>query len=307
MARYPTTSGDAGYLDPRNPFFQKLRDSITELKSAERDWYQHRLEFFQELNAEYGGLSKTADEVERDYDNDIGNQPWEYLSTFNRVNDGRRSGSGVRLVQDRYSVDLGLPINPIVLVANGTDEEGDPCGGSSHVLPEDRSSNDDSCDPDPLPNVLDYVPGAGAPGIDCLYTNLAAFQTNTTIFGVYVVEGEEDDDGDPTFDLVEVFTGFGEVPFAWKQVSGYTKRQLSSMKAAGESYNERVKPKIDAYNSAKTDFDNVSGGRLNFDYIGGTIDFPWQNFTGSNVSYNRPQKGGGGFSKIVNEARGVGK
>ena len=300
MGRYKTVDDEGKYLDPKNPNYQKLTVAIKDLKQAESDWYESRKDYFASLNG--GSFNKSPTQIENKYDSDIGDEPWEYKSIFDSVNPSRNDKTGDRFVQDNFDGDSGVDVNTTLLVENGEDDEGDACSSLSHVLPALREETD-SCDADPAPDVLNYESGRGAPGIDCLYDNLSLFGSGNAITGFYFVEGEDDDDGNPQFDSVTVFTGFGEVPFAWKPKSGYTKRDLSVMKAAGDSYESEVQPFLDDYISALSDFESTGGGNIDFDYEGGTIDSPWEGFKGKKVSYNRP--GPNKFKPIVDQARGI--
>ena len=76
------------------------------------------------------------------------------------------------------------------------------------------------------------------------------------------------------------------------------------MDAAGDDYEDQVRPYIDDYEDALSDYNNKGGGQLNFDYLDGTIAEPWDGFDGDDVNYNRP---GSLPGKLVRQVRGVPK
>ena len=299
MGRYPRIDPDKEYLDPRNPFYQVVIDASKALDKAEDRWYKRRRDVFNQYD--FGDFNESASDVEAKYDRFCGDDPWNYKKRFERINPSRPTGDDYRLVQDQFSlseIEDGFANN--IFVENGEDDDGDPCDGERYVLPQNRK--DDDCDDDPAPRVLRYHEGRGKASIDCLYFNLKAFKNKKTKTGTRYYE-ETGDEDDP-FDRVDVYTRFGETPYAWLSKDGWGQQALSAMNAAGIDYEDQVRPYINDYEDALDDYRNKGGGNLDFDYLDGTITEPWNGFDGDDVDYNRP---GSLPGKLVRQVRGVPK
>lgn len=298
MGRYPAIDPDKEYLDPRNPFYQDVIDASNALSKAERDWYKRRRDVFNQYD--FGDFDETDGDVEKKYDSFCGPDPWMYQARFASINPDRPTGGSYRLVQDQFSLsEIEDGFADDVFVENGEDDDS-YCGGERYVLPQNRK--DDDCDDDPAPRVLRYHEGRGKGSVDCLYYNLAAFKSKNTTTGLRYYE-ETGDDDDP-YDPVDVYTRFGETPYAWKAKDGYGQQALSAMKAAGDDYEEQVRPYLKDYLDALDDYNKKGGGELNFDYLNGTIAEPWDGYDGDDVSYNRP---GDLPARLVRQIRGVPK
>lgn len=303
MARYPTVRDTNKLLDPSNPNYGLLLAAITNLSNKEDDFYENRRRVFDQYD--FGGFDESVEQVEAKYDTEIGDEPWNYKDDFDDIDPDRQNGGGAkRLVQytfDLSGITAGFADSTLV-VENGEDDDGDYCGNEKYVIPENRK--DDDCDSDPALRVLDYETGRGKGQIDCLYKGLAAFKDNDDQVSTnYYVQGEDDDDGDEVFEEQAVFRGFGEIPFAWKEKDGYTKRQLSSMNAAGAKYEELVRPAITQYQNALTAYGEYNGGDLGYEeHLSTDTEFPWEGLVGNQITYNRPEDLPG---TLVRQARGV--
>ena len=303
MGRYPTVNDEGEYLDPRNAFYKPLLNAIDDLKDAEDKWYKRRRDVFNEYD--FGDFNESDGDVEKKYDQFCGDDPWNYKSRFDNIDPSRPSGGGYRLVQNQFptsNISDGYATN--IFVVNGEDDDGDPCGGDRYVAPENRKSDDGDCDDSPAPRVLRYQEGRGKGSVDCLYFNLAAFKDKGTKSSLRYYESTGDDD-DP-FEEVDVFTRFGEIPYAWNAKDGYGQQALSALKAAGDDYEDQVRPYLDDYKDALENYRTAGGGDLEsfFDYLGGTLDRPWDGFDGDETSYNRPPKLP---SKLIRQVRSIPK
>lgn len=302
MGRYPTVNDEGEYLDPRNAFYKTLLTAIDDLKDAEDKWYKRRRDIFNEYD--FGDFNESDGDVEKKYDQFCGADPWNYQSRFNSINPDRLPSTGVfRLVQNTFDLsEINSGFKSDIFVLNGEDDDGDYCGGDRYVAPENRKSDDGDCDDDPAPRVLNYEVGRGKARVDCLYFNLAAFKDRGTKSSLRYYESTGDDD-DP-FEEVDVFTRFGETPFRYRAKDGYGQQALSAMDAAGDDYEVQVRPYIDDYEDALDNYRTEGGGELDFDYLGGTLDRPWDGFDGDETSYNRPPKLP---TKLIRQVRSIPK
>ena len=298
MGRYPTIDPDREYLDPRNPFYTDLINASKALSKAEDNWYKRRRDVFDQYD--FGDFDETDGDVEEKYDKFCGSDPWNYKTRFDSIDPTRSpsSGDGFRLVQNIFDLSEISEGYADIYVENGTNKAG-YCGGDRYVAPEDRKTSG-SCQDDPAPRVLNYHIGRGKNNVDCLYFNLAAFKSSSSTTSLRYYE----ETGSDVYEEVDVFKTFGETPFSWEEKSGYGKQALSAMKAAGDDYEREVRPYINSYENALNDYNTKGGGELNFDYLDGTIEEPWDGFDGDNVSYNRP---GSLPGKLVRQVRGVPK
>jgi len=302
MGRYPTIRDTNEFLDTSNPTYGPLLQAITKLREKEDEFYENRRKVFDEYD--FGDFGESAEQVEAKYDADIGDKPWEYKSKFDNAGATRRGSSGgaTRFVQNSFTLSGITDGFVSLLVENGVDDDGDPCGGEAYVLPENRKA--EFCESDPAFRVLDFPIGRGKASVDCLYQNLAAFNSSSDQASTgYFVQGENDDDGAPQFIRQFVYTTFGEVPFNWNETDDYTKRQLSSLKAAGDKYEEIVRSGITEYESVLVTYREFNGGDLGYEeHLSTDTDFPWEGLVGDNTTYNRPEDLPG---RLVRQARGV--
>ena len=102
MGRYYDDKISLSGLDKLNPFFKALERAAKAVDDAEDDWYERRREMFDELD--FGDFNKSDGDVERKYSQlKPGLSVYDFKSTFERLDPDRRSSSGeVRLVHDTF-------------------------------------------------------------------------------------------------------------------------------------------------------------------------------------------------------------
>lgn len=251
------------------PNYAALSEAIDDFQDEERKFYVRRAE---ELS-EYPGVgNKTKAEVERDYDNLLGNDPWDYLDEFNRANNA-------------VSVETD----------STTDDEGDDADSFFVSLSgklEDRIDNPDQLDENGGKYVL-YNPGTGYADVDLLYTNIDYFKTGSTRYA--------DDENQNAFSYK---TGFGEVPVKYQSNNKMNGRIAHMKRLIGTLWNEQVKPYWDDYEDALDDYNNYVGGGVDTDIYSGTVpseDRPWDGLTNDFDGYNRIDELP---SEVIKEARG---
>lgn len=245
----------AGYAD--------LVQKIQEFKQAEEDFYESR----EDALKEYPGLSrKKADDIEKEYDKLYGDDPWNYSSRAGTSSD------------ERTETDAS------------TDSNGDDADRFFVKIPTDGS---DMTDPaiDGIGSTtnhlgshyLRYNPGVGNVTVDVTYENISFF-TNKGQQGTF---GSGRGGGDTPY-----HTGFGEVPIFYNANNNYSGKQLHMFRKLGELYDASVGPKYNAYQSAKTTYDNNNGSPTsNTPILRETFDFAWDGETGDvDAGYNRPTK-----------------
>jgi len=282
-------------LDPANAFYGPLQSAANAVNTAEKNWYRRRRDMFDELD--FGDDEKSSDEVEEKYANlKPGLSVYEFKSEFDRVNPQRKSASGsIRYVAntfdlsgitDGYADTSDTPIYEV--------EDEDEDGNLSFKLAED-------------PRILRYQVGRGKGNIDTLYTDMKAFTSDRGPLDdkdYYVQEYDEEEDETTYVRFRDVFRGFGEVPLAWNRKSDYSDQQLQVMNAAGNDYEDEVRPVIRDYETALQNYRTNGGGDLTEDfYSSPNPDFPYENFQGSDNSYNRPKDLD---RDLIKETRGFG-
>ena len=267
MGRRPVIN--KGTLNLTAPNYAALSEAIDDFQDEERKFYKRRAE---ELS-EYPGVgNKTKAEVERDYDNLLGDDPWDYLDEFNRAN------------------------NAVSVETDSTTDDDDEDADSFLVsLPgklEDRIDNPDQLDEDGGKYVL-YNPGAGYADVDLLYTNIDYFKTGSTRYA--------DDDNEDAFSYK---TAFGEVPVKYQSNNKMNGRIAHMKRLIGTLWNQQVKPYWDDYEDALDDYNNYVGGGVDTDIYSETVpneDRPWNGLTNDFDGYNRIDELRG---KLIREARG---
>ena len=280
MGRYYDDKVSTAGLDPANPLFGPLKSSAEAIDDAESRFYRDRRDMFEELN--FGSSVGSADDVEREYARlHKGLNVYEFRDEFDAVNPSRKSGSGtIRYVLATYERTTFASGFADLYVRGEEDDD----GYSSF-----ESTND----------VLAYNRGAGKVQIDTLYDDVRAFTTGSITFDYF--ERDEDDDDGESFSPVLVNLGFGEVPRRWRAKGGYTSQDLQVMNIAGDAYESQVRPAIREYRENRRDYEANGGGPLVSDFYEGTPNFPYENFSGEENSYNRPQNLSAG---LIDQARG---
>ena len=289
--RYPMFVGP---LNPSNPYRDFFANAIAALTTAEDNFYDNRVQVFDELDL--GKFNKTRDQVEQKYedlfDGELG--PWQYKATFDDEDPDRKEG-------DFHTVTAPTPGGTTTepsyrFVLNQFPSSGISAGYAQSLSTIERVEKDGV----EVTNVLAYHFNRGKVSVDPLYGGLKAFKSAGTDLGGYVYRS-----GLFTGTL-QVWDGFGQVPEAWQGTSNYGSRKLGVMKAAGDVYEDMVRSKINAYINALNLYNSAAGGDEGGDLIDDTFtgvgDRPWDGFTGSNVSYNRPKDLPRNF---VREVRGI--
>lgn len=278
--RYPMFVGP---LNPSNPHRDRFADTIAALTKAEDDFYDNRIQVFDELDL--GTFKKTRDQVEQKYedlfDGELG--PWQYKATFDDENPDRKVG-------DTHTVTAPTP--------GGTTTEPSyrfvlnqfPSSGISAGYAQDLSKFDEVLkDGVEVTNVLAYHFNRGKVSVDPLYGGLKAFKSAGNELSGYTYKAL----GGFFTSPLQVWDGFGQVPLAWQATANYNSRDLGVMKAAGDVYETMVRTKINEYITALNLYNAAAGGDDGGDLIDDTFtgvgDNPWNGFTGPNVSYNRPK------------------
>ena len=255
------------------PNYAALSEAIDDLQTAERLFYKRRA---QELS-EYPGVGdKTKAEVERDYDNLLGDDPWDYLDEFNRANNDESEETDAT-----------------------TDFDGD--ADRFYIkLPEklaEREDNPDATDGygDNANKFIHYNPGTGYEEVDLLYTNIDFFTS----------KGSSGSFGSDRFGgTTQYFEGFGEVPVKYQSNNKMDGRIAHMKRLIGTLWNQQVKPYWDDYEDALDDYNEYVGGGVDTDIYSETVpneDRPWDGLTNDFDGYNRIDELS---SKVINEARG---
>ena len=254
------------------PNYAALSEAIDDFQEEERLFYKRRAE---ELS-EYPGVgNKTKAEVERDYDDLLGDDPWDYLDEFNRANND---------VSDETD--------------STTDDDGDDADSFFVRLPDklgDREDNPDQID-DAYPTNNKYVlynPGTGYAEVDLLYTKIDFFKTGSNRYA--------DDENGNAFTYKE---GFGEIPVKYQNNNKMNGRIAHMKRLIGTLWNQQVKPYWDDYEDALDDYNDYVGGGVDTDIYSETVpneDRPWNGLTNDFDGYNRIDELKG---KLIREARG---
>ncbi len=283
MGRFYDEKVSLAGLDPANPLFGPLRQAAEDIDRAEDAFFESRVEVFKQLD--FDRFQEEASDVEKKYEEFINVSIYEYKSTFNAVNPPRNVATG----SIRY-------VHNVFLLSGITD--GYATG--FYVITDD---DEDGAVYGTANNVLAYQTGRGKGAIDPLYPGLKAFHTTSTSSTNFYVNEEDEDGGIFKTRFYDVFEGFGEVPYAWQAKGQYSSRQLGVMNAAGNAYEDQVRPFIDVYDAALQAYNGAGGGPLeSIFHSSDSPDFPWKDFQGANTSYNRPQDLP---ADLIKETRGI--
>lgn len=269
---------DKGTLSLVAPSYAALSEAIDDFKKEERKFYDKRAE---ELS-QYPGIGNVSrEEVERDYDDLLGNDPWDYLDEFNRANND-------------ISEETDDSTN------DGPGGDGSDADSFYIILPDKLADREDNPDEtDGFGNNADkfilYNPGTGYAEVDLLYTNIDFFKSKGS-------SGSFSDDrfGSST----SYFEGFGEVPTKYKSNNKMNGRIAHMKRLIGTLWNEQVKPYWDDYEDALDDYNDYVGGGVDTDIYSDTVppeDRPWDGLTNDFKGYNRINELRG---KVIREARG---
>jgi len=284
MGRYYDDKVSLAGLDPANPIFGPLRQAAEDIERAEDNFFEQRQQVFAELDF-VDDFSRSTSSIEQDYADLINVPVYEYKSTFNDVNPSRNTWNGtIRYVEDAFPASgISDGFATIFYVAGEEDDDGD---FSFEVAT----------------NVLEYQVGRGKGSIDPLYTGLRAFVSTSSAATDFYVD-TSDEDGESFSSSGAVKAGFGEVPLAWRAKGQYSSQQLGVMNAAGNAYEEQVRPVINAYDAKLLEYQNNGGGNLDSDFHSSdNPNFAWKDFQGSFKNYNRP---GSLPANLVKQTRGL--
>ena len=277
-------------LDRQNAGYGPLNSAADAVNEKETEFFENRRKVFDELD--FGDFTRSAGDVESEYESLLPSVSiYNYKTKFDSINPSTNNPDPevIRYVHDtfpRTGMTSGFAAQFLVVIDD--DEDGAVYG--------DAQENG-------FP-VLEYILGAGKAGIDPLYTNLSAFtssNTSNTDFYAVVIDEEE---GDTSINKVSnVFKGFIEVPYRYQAVAGWTQQQLGVMKAAGKAYEDEVRGAINAYITAKANYDDLGGGGLEEEFHGdNNLINTYENYQGLLSSYNRP---GLLNADLIKKARGL--
>lgn len=259
------------------PNYSTLSEAIDDFQEEERLFYKRRAE---ELS-EYPGVgNKTKAEVEKDYDDLLGKDPWDYMKEFNNANNNEKSDS------DQTD--------------STTDSYGDDVDSFYILLPDklaEREDNPDATDGfgSNEDKFILYNPGTGYAEVDLLYTNASFFKSK----GSSGTFGNSKAGSSTTY-----YEGFGELPVRYKDNNKMKGRIAHMKRLIGTLWNEQVKPYWDDYEDALDDYNQYVGGGVDTSIYGGTVpseDKPWDGLTNDFDGYNRIDEL---EEALINEARG---
>ena len=259
------------------PNYAALSEAIRDFQDEERKFYVNRAA---ELS-EYPGVgNKSKNDVEKAYDNLLGNDPWDYLDEFNRANNDEKNTSDET---DNTEDSSGVDVDSFYI-----------------LLPDklaDRIDNPDATDGygNNEQKFILYNPGTGYKEVDLLYDNVDFFKT----------KGSSDSFNDDRFGNSETyFVGFGELPTRYKSNNKMNGRIAHMKRLVGSLWNAQVKPHCDTYQSELNTYNNYTGGGVDTDIYSENVppeDRPWDGLTNSFKGYNRIKELKG---KVIREARG---
>lgn len=260
------------------PSYAALSEAIDDFQDAERLFYKRRAE---ELS-DYPGIGdKTKAQVEKDYDDLLGDDPWDYLDEFNRANNDESEET------DDSTND-------------GPGGDGSDADSFYIILPEKLAEREDNPDEtsgygDNERKYILYNPGTGYEEVDLLYKDIDFFDSkgSSGSFGSDRVGG-----------TTQYFEGFGEVPIKYQSNNKMNGRIAHMKRLIGTLWNQQVKPYWDDYEDALDDYNDYVGGGVDTDIYGETVpneDRPWNGLTNDFDGYNRIDELS---SKVINEARG---
>ena len=269
---------DKGTLSLTAPSYSALSEAIDDFAEAERLFYKRRAQELSQYPG-VGGVSKA--EVERDYDDLLGDDPWDYLDEFNRANNDEKDDSDE--TDETTDDDTGEDIDSFYI-----------------RLPEklaDRIDNPDETDGygNNEQKYILYNPGTGYKEVDLLYKKADFFKE----------KGSSGSFGSTRFgDSTQYFEGFGELPTKYKSNRKMDGRIAHMKRLIGTLWNEQVKPYWDDYEDALDDYNDYVGGGIDTDIYGENVpdeDRPWDGETNDFKGYNRIEEL---KSKVIREARG---
>ena len=268
---------DKGTLSLVAPSYAALSEAIDDFKDEERRFYKRRA---QELT-EYPGVgNKSKEEVERDYDNLLGNDPWDYLDEFNRANNDEKDTSDeTDNTDDGFGVDQDsfyIILPPKLAERIDNPDETDGYGNNERKF-------------------IYYNPGVGYKEIDLLYKNIRMFTS---------FNGGGSFGSDRFGGSTQYYEGFNELPTKYKSNNKMDGRIAHMKRLIGSLWNDQVKPYWDDYEDALDDYNNYVGGGVDTDIYGNTVppeDRPWEGLSNDFKGYNRINELKG---KVIREARG---
>ena len=271
MGRRPVIN--KGTLNLTAPNYAALSEAIDDFQDAERLFYKRRAE---ELS-DYPGIGdRTKAQVEKDYDDLLGDDPWDYLDEFNRANNDESEET-----DDTTNFDGDADRFYIKLPDKLAEREDNPDLTSGY-------GNNQS-------KYIFYNPGTGYEEVDLLYKDIDFFEKKGSSSSISVGRGGT---------TYTYFEGFGEVPIKY-QSNNKMKGRIAHMKRLiGTLWNEQVKPYWDDYEDALDDYNDYVGGGVDTDIYSETVpneDRPWNGLTNDFDGYNRIDELS---SKVINEARG---
>ena len=243
--------------------YADLVDKIQKFQEAEEDFYKSRKNALKDYPG-FGG--KTADQIEKEYDKQYGSDPWNYSSRAGTSSDERTETDSST---DSNGVDADRFFVKIPTDGSGSSDPAiDGIGSTTNSLGS---------------HYLRYNPGVGNVTVDVTYENISFF-TNKGQQGTF---GSGRGGGDTPY-----HTGFGEVPIFYNANNNYSGKQLHMFKKLGALYDSSVGPKYNAYQSAKTTYDNNNGSpTTNTPILRDSFDFAWDGEEGDvDAGYNRPTK-----------------
>ena len=192
------------------PNYAALSEAIRDFQDEERKFYVNRAA---ELS-EYPGVgNKSKNDVEKAYDNLLGNDPWDYLDEFNRANNDEKNTSDET---DNTEDSSGVDVDSFYI-----------------LLPDklaDRIDNPDATDGygNNEQKFILYNPGTGYKEVDLLYDNVDFFKT----------KGSSDSFNDDRFGNSETyFVGFGELPTRYKSNNKMNGRIAHMKRLIGSLWN----------------------------------------------------------------------
>lgn len=259
------------------PNYAALSEAIKDFQDEERKFYVNRAA---ELSQYPGVGNVSKNDVEKAYDNLLGNDPWDYLDEFNRANNNEKDTSDQT---DDTDDGFGVDVDSFYI-----------------LLPDklaERIDNPDATDGygNNEQKFILYNPGTGYKEVDLLYEREDFFKE----------KGSSGSFNDDRFGNSETyFVGFGELPTRYKSNNKMNGRIAHMKRLIGSLWNAQVKPHWDTYQSELNTYNNFTGGGVDTDIYSENVpdeDRPWDGLTNSFKGYNRIKELKG---KVIREARG---
>jgi hypothetical protein len=259
------------------PNYAALSEAIKDFQDEERKFYVNRAA---ELSQYPGVGNVSKNDVEKAYDNLLGNDPWDYLDEFNRANNNEKDTSDQT---DDTDDGFGVDVDSFYI-----------------LLPDklaERIDNPDATDGygNNEQKFILYNPGTGYKEVDLLYEREDFFKE----------KGSSGSFNDDRFGNSETyFVGFGELPTRYKSNNKMNGRIAHMKRLIGSLWNAQVKPHWDTYQSELNTYNNYTGGGVDTDIYSENVpdeDRPWDGLTNSFKGYNRIKELKG---KVIREARG---